>query len=89
MSEYRDLENQLKLEIEKRMQNNCDSWSFQITDGLIDMAGSVGAVLNAIYARAIEIHVEFTVSVEKVSVARRWGGSELPVFAPSTVSWSR
>ena len=89
MSEYRDLDNPLKLEIEKRMQKNCDSGSFRITRGLIDMAGSVGAVLNAIYTRAAEINAEFTVSVERASISKGWEGSEIIIFAPSTVDWSR
>ena len=89
MAEYRDLDNPLKLEIEKRMQKNCDSGSFRITKGLIDLAGSVGAVINAIHDRAVEINAEFTVSVEKASVSRGWEGPELVMFAPSTVDWSR
>ena len=89
MKEYQDLDNPLKLEIEKRMQKNCDSGSFRITKGLIDLAGSVGAVLNAIYDRAAEINAEFTISVEKASVFRGWEGPELVIFAPSTVDWSR
>lgn len=89
MPEYRDLDNPLKLEIEKRMQKNCDSGSFRITKGLIDMAGSVGAVLNAVYIRAAEINAEFTVSVEKASGSRSWEGTEIIIFAPSTVEWSR
>lgn len=89
MAEYRDLDNPLKLEIEKRMQKNCDSGSFRITKGLIDMAGSVGAVLNAVYIRAAEINAEFTVSVERASISKGWEEPEIIIFAPSTVDWSR
>ena len=89
MAEYRDLDNPLKLEIEKRMQKNCDSGSFQITKGLIDLAGSVGAVLNAVYDRAVEINAEFTVSFDKLSAYKSWEGTELVFYASSTVDWSR
>lgn len=89
MPEYQDLDNPLKLEIEKRMPKNCDSGRFRITKGLIDMAGSVGAVLNSIYDRAEEINAEFTISVEKASVSMSWEGPEIIIFAPSTVDWSR
>ena len=89
MAEYRDLDNPLKIEIEKRMQKNCDSGSFQITKGLIDLAGSVGAVLNVVHARAVEINAEFTVSFDKLSAYKSWEGTERVFYASSTVDWSR
>ena len=89
MAEYRDLDNPLKLEIEKRMQKNCDSGSFRITKGLVDMAGSVGNVVNAIYARAIEIDAEFSIVVEKGVRYRISDTGAYGALMPSIVEWSR
>lgn len=90
MTEYRDLDNPLAVEIEKRMQRTCESGVFTITRGLIDMAGSVGAVLNAVYDRAVVINAELNITVEKAHVSRAYGENlSNKFFSPTTVEWSR
>ena len=89
MSEYRDLDNPLQMEIERRMQKNCDSGSFTIPRGLVDLAGSMGAVLEAVYKRADQIDVEFTIEVEKDRSFRSLENTYILRYATTTVSWSR
>lgn len=89
MPEYRDLDNPLQMEIERRMQKNCDSGSFTIPRGLVDLAGSMGAVLEAVYKRADQIDAEFTIEVEKDRSFRSSADTFVLRYAKTTVVWSR
>lgn len=89
MPEYRDLDSPLQMEIERRMQKNCDSGSFTIPRGLVDLAGSMGAVLEAVYKRADQIDAGFTIEVEKDRSFRSSADTFVLRYEKTTVSWSR
>lgn len=65
MSEYRDLENNLIFEIERRMLKNCRSGSFEIDGVLLKLGGGfVGPVVDAIHQRAAVLGADIQITFD-------------------------
>lgn len=78
MPEYQDVEDSLHLEMVERMPKSMLSGSFQVSDDLINKAGSLGGVIQAAIDRANHINATIEISIGHARVNRFYSDDQVP-----------